>query len=313
MSRFRKPARGAPAVALASRPTTPFPASVPLPVDFQPDGIATGPKDTFYVGSLTSGDIYRGSLRTGAGQIFIHAPPGRAAVGMRVGRSAKRLWVAGGATGHAFVYSTNGGSTVADLTLTRTTNTLINDVTVTGNAAYFTDTFKPVVYKIPIGPRGWIGAPRTVRLSGPAAVMDDSPNLNGIDATRDGRRLILAHSSRATLYLVDPATGASRAIDITGGELTAGAPGGILLDGRTLWVVENFANRLVRVKLSRDLTRGRITEVVTDDLFRMPTTIAEDGHRLALVNGRRDLGTPPPFGPGAPPGTDFDVVQLGKS
>ena len=44
----------------------------------------------------------------------------------------------------------------------------------------------------------------------------------------------------------------------------------------------------------------------------MPTAVAEDGDRLALINARFDLGFPPPFGPGAPPGTDFDVVQLKK-
>ena len=32
--------------------------------------------------------------------------------------------------------------------------------------------------------------------------------------------------------------------------------------------------------------------------------------QFAVVNSRFDLGFPPPIGPGAPPGTDFDVVQL---
>ena len=45
-------------------------------------------------------------------------------------------------------------------------------------------------------------------------------------------------------------------------------------------------------------------------LFRVPTTLARHGSTLALVNGRFDLGFPPPFGPGAPAGTDFDVVQI---
>jgi hypothetical protein len=57
---------------------------------------------------------------------------------------------------------------------------------------------------------------------------------------------------------------------------------------------------------------GRITATFTSDLFRIPTTVAERGNRLALVNARFDVGFPPPFGPGAPPGTDFDVVQIQK-
>jgi hypothetical protein len=32
-----------------------------------------------------------------------------------------------------------------------------------------------------------------------------------------------------------------------------------------------------------------------------------------LVNARFDLGLPPPFGPGAPPGTEYDVVVVRAS
>jgi len=311
MSRFRKLALIVSAVALTVAAGAPFPASIPLPPDFQPEGIATGPGATFYAGSLTTGDIFRGSLRTGKGAIFVDAPPGRSASGMKVERDAKRLWVAGGATGHAYVYSTRNGSTVKDLVLA-TGDSLINDVTVTEHAAYFTDTFAPVIYKVPIGHHGRIGTPQTIPLSGPAAVMGEFPNLNGIDAPRSGKWLILGHSSRGELYLVNPRTGASRTIAITGGTITPGTPDGILLDGRTLWVVENFAERLLKIRLSGDLTSGRITETFTSDLFRIPTTVAKSGDRLALVNARFDLGFPPPFGPGAPPGTDFDVVQIKK-
>jgi hypothetical protein len=83
---------------------------------------------------------------------------------------------------------------------------------------------------------------------------------------------------------------------------------GLLLADRDLWGVENFANTLVRVTLSPDLSTGTITSVISSPLF----SGADDsgGDRLALVNGRFDLGFPPPLGPGAPPGTDFDVVLV---
>lgn len=313
MSRFRRLALIVSAVALTVAAAVPFPASIPLPVDFAPEGIATGPKSTFYAGSLITGDIYRGSLRTGEGAIFVDAPPGRQAAGMKVERSNHRLWVAGGLNAKAYVYSTRDGSTVADLTLTATPGTLINDVVVTNDAAYFTDSFHPALYKVPIGPGGAIGAPQTIPLSGPAAaIIGVLPNLNGIDATPDGKTLIVGHSPLGAVFLVDPLTGVSSAIEVTGGTITPGTPDGILLDGKTLWVVENFSERLVKIELSPDLTSGVITAVVTSELFRVPATAAEDGNRLALVNARFDLGLPPPFGPGAPPGTEFDVVQLDK-
>ena len=111
---------------------------------------------------------------------------------------------------------------------------------------------------------------------------------------------------------MDPGTGSSRTIAISGGALTPGTPDGIYLDGRTLWVVQNFANQLVKIELNPSLTSGRIVATVTNTLFRVPTAVGEDGHRLALINARFDLGFPPPFGPGAPPGTDFNVVQIDK-
>ena len=64
----------------------PFPDSIPLPDDFAPEGIATGAGTTFYAGSLTLGDIYRGDLRTGEGGVFIDAPAGRSAVGLKADR-----------------------------------------------------------------------------------------------------------------------------------------------------------------------------------------------------------------------------------
>ena len=84
------------------------------------------------------------------------------------------------------------------------------------------------------------------------------------------------------------------------------------MDGNSLWAVENFANLLVRVTLSPDLSQGDISVAITSSLFRVPTTVARHGDELALVNGRFDLGLPPPFGPGAPPGTNFDVVLVSR-
>lgn len=300
------------AVGADPGPAGPFPDSVPLPVDFAPEGIAIGTGSTFYAGSLTTGDIYRGDLRTGAGSVFIQAPPGRAAVGLKADIAHHLLFVAGGPTGAADVYDTRSGAPVATYQFAPSGPTLLNDVVVTGDGAYFTDSFNPVLYKIPIGPGGTLGQGSTIALSGPAAAIDPtSPNLNGIDATPDGSRLIVNHTALGELFTVDPATGASEAIDVDG--LIPGTLDGLLLAGRHLWVVENFANTLVRVTLTPDLSSGTITSVINSPRFRVPTTVAKHGNRLALVNGRFDLGFPPPLGPGAPPGTDFDVVLVRAS
>jgi hypothetical protein len=303
----------APALVTAGASASTGTRTVPLPVDFEPEGIATGPGATFYVGSMWDGDIYRGDLRTGAGSVFIDVS-GRQALGMKVDQRRHRLFVAGGFNGHGYVYDTRTGATLADLTLTRAASTVVNDVALTRRAAYFTDSFSPHLYKVPLRRDGSFGRPRTLTVTGPAGVPTAAGGfgLNGIAATRNGRTLIVDRSDLAALFTIDPATGRSRPIPLTGGSLVPSTPDGILLAGKRLFVVENFANTLVEVRLSAHLSRGRVTATVQDPAFQVPTGVARHGHELALVNSRFDLGFPPPAGPGAPPGTTFDVVVLAR-
>ena len=174
---------------------------------------------------------------------------------------------------------------------------------------YFTDSFIPDLYEIPIGPGGRLGRGVTIPLSGPAAAFSPTGlNLNGIAATADGSTLIVNNTVLDKLFTVNPVTGASAAINVTG--LIPGSLDGMLLRGRSLWAVEGTANTLIRVTLSPDLSSGTITSTITSPLFEEPTTVAKYGDYLALVNGRMNLGIPPPFGSGAPPGTTFNVVVV---
>ncbi len=287
--------------------------SIPLPDDFAPEGIAVGENATFYVGSLWDGDIYRGSLRTGKGRLLVDTDGGMA-VGLKVETSRDRLWVAGGVTGQGLVYDTRDGDLIASLELAEAGASLLNDVVVTRDAAYFTDSMSPNIYVVPIGPGRRIGDPETLRVTGPAGANIGFPGLNGIAATDSGATLIVGHSLLGGVYTVDPQSGASNRISLPAGVIPSGVSDGLLLQGRSLWVVENFNNRVTELRLSRDLSSGFVTNVIDNDdvggLFRVPTTIAQHGEDLVLVNGRFDVGLPPPFGEGAPPGTDYDVVVV---
>lgn len=286
------------------------PSTVPLPVDFQPEGIAIGTGDTFYVGSLRDGDIYRGDLSTGAGELFVDTS-GRASVGMRVDEARKLLFVAGGPGGHVYVYDSRTGAEVADIAV-GPPSAFTNDVALTRDAAYFTDTFAPFVYKVPYDGSGF-GTPVAIQVTGPAG--SSAPGtfgLNGIDATPDGSTLIVNHTDLGLLALVDPDTGVSTEIPISGGALVPGTLDGLQLEGRRLYIVQNFVNSIAEIVLSGDLSTGVLVDTITSDLFQVPTTAALKGSTIAAVNGRFDLGFPPPFGPGAPPGTTFDVVLLPK-
>ena len=295
----------APVLLLTMAAAKPYPSTIPLPDDWAAEGIATA-GHTFYAGSMVDGDIYRGDLRSGKGEVFIDVS-GRQALGLKVDRRHGLLFVAGGFNGHAYVYDSGTGAEVADLDLG---GQLVNDVVVTRRAAYFTETFAPALYKVPINDDGSLGTPETITVTGPAGAPTDGFGLNGIDATANGKTLIVDHTDFGGLYTVDPKTGESAQIAVSGGTLAAGTLDGILRVGHDVWVVENFANRLSKVHVSPDWSTGKVTATVTNPLFHIPATVARHGKRLAVVNAKFDLGFPPPLGPGAPPGTPFEVVQF---
>jgi sugar lactone lactonase YvrE len=276
-----------------------FPETIRLPNSFQPEGIAVGPGDTFYVGSIPTGAIYSGSLRTGEGDILIPGAAGRAATGLKYDRGM--LWVSGAGTGKAFVYNTRTRALLREYQLGTPPATFINDVVVTNRAAFFTDSRQPVLYRIALSRfSGAPGAASTIPLTGAYQHVAGQFNLNGIDATPDGKTLVAVQSVTGKLFLIDPETGVTRAIDLGGATLPAGD--GILLLGRTLYVVQNRLNKIAVVSLSADLQSGSITREITDSDFDVPTTIASFGPWLYAVNAR--------FGTATEPDPRYDVVQV---
>ena len=286
------------ASALAAQ--TAFPGRIDLPDGFQPEGIATT-GEQFFVGSIPTGAVYRGSLRTGDGAVLVPAQTGRAAIGLKADRG--RLFVSGGGTGKAFVYSAKTGALIRAYELS-TGGSFINDVVVTKQAAWFTDSFKPVLYRVPLGPGGRPGAAssvKTVQLSGDYQ-QQSGFNVNGIDATANGKTLVIVQSGTGKLFTVAP-TGAAKEIALAGGESVPNGDG-ILLDGRTLYVVQNQLNVVAKISLAPNLRVGSVTRRISNPGLDVPTTIADLGSRLYAVNAR--FGTPPT------PTTDYWITRLKK-
>src|SRR5918996_1180257 len=115
--------------SLAADPTEPFPDVIQLPIGFRPEGIEIGKGTTFYVGSVASGAIYRGNLRTGSGDTFIPGGEGRPATGIELDRH-HRLFVAGAGSGKGYVYDARTGTLIRTYDFA-TAPTFINDVVVT--------------------------------------------------------------------------------------------------------------------------------------------------------------------------------------
>ncbi|MCA1692035.1 MAG: superoxide dismutase [Actinobacteria bacterium] len=286
--------------ALAPAPAsaqTYFPEVMALPNGWQPEGIANGPGRTMLSGSRVTGDVVAVDIVTGESRLFVDAPPGRTAIGLELDRWG-RLWVAGGATGQAYVYAPDG-TPLATYQL-GSSPTFINDVVITRDAAWFTDSQKSVLYKIPIALNGSLGQPVVVPLTGD---YQHAPgfNLNGIEVTPDGRWLIAVQSNTGALYRIDPRSGAAVRIDLDGAVLQAGD--GILFHGRRLYVVQNVFNQVAVVDLDpRTWASGEVVDALTSPNFDAPTTIASFGNHFYLVNAR----FPANWVPGAP----YNMVSI---
>jgi sugar lactone lactonase YvrE len=275
---------------LLTVPAAAAPAStvIVLPGATSAEGIATGRGATFYAGDLLAGDIFTGDLQTGDVALLRDAPEGRLAVGMAVDRDL--LFVAGGFTGQGYVYDARTGADVAVLQLADpAAGTFVNDVTIARREAWFTDSVRPTLYRVPFGSDGAVGASTALTLQGPAAALTGDFNLNGIAATPNGKTLIVSHSANGALYGVDPSTGDSWLIE----GVSVPNVDGILLESGRLWAVQNFSNQVSVVRLDSDLRSGTVTDVITSPDFQVPATVARHGSRIAVVNAKFDTGFPP--------------------
>jgi len=269
------------------------PAHLDLPNGWQPEGIAIGKGNTFYVGSIPTGRVWKGNLRNGQGSVLV-PERGRMAVGVGIDQR-NRLFVAGGPTGDGYVYNARTGADIAQFNFTDEAS-FVNDVVVTKRAAWFTDSTRPFLYKVPIGRRGQLGQAQSVPLTGDI-VYQSGFNVNGIDATPNGKTLIIVQTNTAKLFKVNR-QGVAR--EISG----ATVPGdGILLHGRTLYaVVRSPQDGVLVLRLSPNLRSGRVLRTLTSADLEEPTTIDEHGSRLYAVNAR--FSTPPT------PDTEYWVTKL---
>lgn len=254
------------------------------------EGIAAGRGTTFYAGELESGDIFKGDIREPKATRFIDAPAGREAVGMKFDVRTDLLFVAGGSTGKAFVYNTETKEAVEEIVLTTKAGSFINDVTLTRDGAWFTNSKYPELYFVPLGRHGELGEVVTRTLDDPSLVLTDPARqfgLNGITSAIGGRILIVAHSFNQALYTYEPESEVTARID------TDPLPNVdcIIARGKTVWVVQNFLNQVSRVKLNHDLSSGEVRDVIESGSFQIPTTAALFGNTLAVVNAKFDEPT----------------------
>jgi hypothetical protein len=286
---------GSPAATAQGR-SAEFPAVIDLPDGFFPEGIAVGRGSTFFAGSLADGSIFRGDLRTGEGQVLTDAFGPFTTVGLDVD-ARNRVWVAGGPSGTARLYDGDTGALLQVYPLTAPFASFVNDVIVTPDAAWFTDSGtqnlpppppalsfagSPRLFKVPLQPGGGLPDPSEVEVIDVDVPDVAFPNLNGIETAPGGLGLLVAHTTVGDIYAVDPNDGQASPVYTDG---LVGADG-LVRKGTDLYVVENGAAQISRLRVNPATGLASLAETYPVPGAETPTTAALFGNNLYAVDAR---------------------------
>eukprot|EP00904_Undaria_pinnatifida_P006166 jgi/Undpi1/267/HiC_scaffold_1.g00263.m1 len=300
------------AAALTSKPDV-----IDLPTGFFPGGITLGEGWTVYVGSNSDGSIWKGDLLTGEGEVVLAGPgaPELAsyvkqtsylftsgvsgvvpnAPGLDHDRRSGYLFVAGGYSGIR-IYDDENFDIVAEYDFDGVNGvSFVGDVIVTRTAAYFTDSVTLKIYMIELNPydggltNGPHAAVETIRLSWEVSQSGEGIDINGIEATDDGKMLIVSHTTKCQLFSVDLVSGDTTLIDLGDGHVVF--PDGMVVRRNTLWVVENGdwggPEQITEIALSPDLTCAHVMpRAMKSDLFNNPTKMLRKGNAFYAVNAK---------------------------
>ena len=260
-----------------------------------PEGVAWDQRsESFFVGTVGTGTIYRATLRDTKLRPFITADPAapaNSAVGMKV--SDGKLFVAGGTTGSIYVYKIKTGALLARFETGA--GGFLNDLVVTEKGdVYVTDSFRPMLWHLtPAMVKAGSGAPEGINVGPEIAYTTGQFNLNGIVARRGGRELIVVNTSSMSLFRIDINPAHTVARMITKIDAPALAGDGLLIDRGRLLVVTGSPAAVTELKLSSHDSRARVDMILSDPSLRGPSTIARARDRYLVVNADFATNTQP--------------------
>ena len=296
---------------LALMVVTPAEAKTPpqplgLPNGLRPEGIASGPGGTFYVGSMADGRVLSGNLKDGQTRLLLAGATGRQIRGLFFDVRSKLLWAAGnvGTVAHVWAVHSRTGAVVSDTVVPGAL--FLNDLVATPSAVWVTDSRRDRLTRIALRRNGLPAGsqPTFLALSG-AWPGFDGTNIaaNGIRSLPDGS-LVLNHSTCGGLWQIDPVSGAAAEIAVVGGPRIVGGDG---LDrrGNVLINVRGGGPNQVSVLRLKRHFGGRVAvwkQTLTDPTLDVPSTATIRGDHVYAVNAR--------FGVAAPETASYWVTRL---
>jgi len=311
-----------------------WPDAIPIPVGFEGEGIELGKGHEFFVGGFSysgvffpaemlskfAGAIYKGNLRTGEGAILVE-PTGKPVGGLSYDPRTDYLYAATGfvdlVNGNftdqgVIVYDASSGEKIMEVGFGG--GIVLNDVLVTRRAVYVTDSINPNLWKLPLEKGGRLPSNPMAEMI-PMAGFEMAPpgefNANGLVGKFDGKQLVIVNIATGVLYRVDTATGDASPLEIQGAEQLFPDGDGLYLDGRTLYILQNFSNNIAVVQLSGDLSGGEFIRNIPGEgeinPLNIATTLIGFGNSLYAINTNffeRIFGNPAEV--------QSDVVRLRK-
>jgi sugar lactone lactonase YvrE len=265
-----------------------------------PEGITVAADGTLYVSSIGGGAIFRGHVDEPHLDEWVPAgDAGRTqAAGIHVDRRG-RVFVAAavGADGVLDVYDRQGRLLARREPPVQPA--ALNDLVLTRDAVYVTDSVRQVVYRAVLRGREIGELEEWLDLNPHSPAPPDDRFLNGIVAGAGRRVLLVADLMTEVLFRVHVATRAVEIVDLGGAEWGGD---GMLLEGRDLYAViwddqpdGSFTQQVRAARLAPDLRSGTVVARVDHPSFLDPTTLARDRDRLLVVNSQllHQPGTPP--------------------
>ncbi len=287
------------AAPAAARRAPRAPETVALPDGIRPEGITSGPGTRYYVGSLADGRIVAGDLLGGSQSVLLPGADGRQVRGLFFDERSGLVWAAGNVAAEGRVWAVDGatGGLAADIVVPGAV--FLNDLVVTDDIVWVTDSQVDRLTALVVGSDGspTDAAPSFLPLSGDWPTGTGGFAANGIRALPDGS-LLLDHSTAGGLWAVDPASGQTAAVPVTGGPGIIGGDG-LELDGSTLYVVRGSGQQEVSVLRVEPAGAGWVARWrgrAEDETLDVPSTATLAGGWLWAVNARfgvADPGTAP--------------------
>jgi hypothetical protein len=286
-------------VLSASAGEKPFPKRVPVLDGSYHEGFTIGKGHTGYSGS-PDGSIYKVDLRSGKGEVLVPAEvpfdPDNDCykLGMRVDPRTNYLFVAGCVFSNAYVFDADTGALIMEYQLTPDF-AIINDLAITKEAVYFTDSYEPFLYRLPLSKNGGLPADSSGVTKIPLSPFeigdyygDGCCAANGIVATPNGKTLIVGNSTNSTILRVDPATGQTDEISVD--PPLTGFLDGIVFRGGILYILTPYdpdpEDMIQVVALDKDMLSGTLLGVIRDDDLDGVASGALFGNSLYVNNAR---------------------------